>query len=238
MGTDLTDLQAKRDEILNRTARPEIDNPRVGRKQSNVEKAADRLAKLQAAAESSQRRTRVHLPRLSTAYGAMIEADLVDVSVQEVMASGILPGNARQVVSDMIARSEELSAEDRQRVGMVEIANTIANEEYGGDLMYVYSGMLQLSRALACLGTRQILFDGEPNVPEITLSMVRDDTKAHSLYIGLLDDEDLNALSGVVWQNLEEDAREAEPFPRTVDAADAVSQIEKVRGTAARTDEV
>lgn len=236
----IEELETKRRQISGESAATHAVDPATAAapRITPAGKAADRLSQLRRAAETAQRRRTVELPDLSRAYNARIEVVLTDVQVNEILGSGLLPGDSRQVVNKFVQRSEDMTANERQKVGMIDLAKQIAEEDYGGDTMAVYSGLMQLSRAMAVLGVKEFYFNGEPNVPPITLTMERDDRDAHSLYVGLLTDRDANIISGTLWQNLEAETVEAAPFPGQVHSAGPVPTFQNVERSAFRPDGV
>lgn len=212
-----------------RTAPTPMPSPGMGRRRA---RPGDRLKALQDAAAAQQKRRVVRLPGLSLAYNADITVELQSLSVQQVMASGIMPGPARQILSAFLERSEELSQVHRDRVGMDNLTDAVIHEDFNGDSVYVYSGMIQLTRTLAILGARQFFFDGEPNEPPIRLT--DNEAEADKLYIGVLPDADVEILSGAVWQDLEGQAAGATPFLGTGDADPSVRRGEALLHEAQR----
>lgn len=244
MDTTATDhLAAKRQEVLDRKAgkRPEsATRPKTARERKRG--AADILTQLTEAAQSAERANSIRLHDLSRAYTAKMGTDIeVAATVRaldprEIFASGLLPGPAREVINSFIARSEELTQAQRDNVGLADLALEIAEEEFDGDTVAVMGGFMDLTKALACLGTRELTFNGEPHATPVQLTVDKGDPTR--LYIGILTKDDVETIASAVWGASEEEAREAGPFPDPSDAADAVSALQAVEPATERASSV
>ncbi|MGI8547759.1 MAG: hypothetical protein ACR2M1_10545 [Gemmatimonadaceae bacterium] len=237
MSTTPDQLAQKRQEILNgregraqESPAPHAPEP----KQSRTQRASSKLSMLAQAASAAQQVRRVTLPDLSAAFGQLVEVELGTISVQTLLASGMLPGPAREILKSMIDRSEALTQGYRDRVGMENLVGEIADEDFGGDQVYVAGGVIQLLRALAVLGARDFYCDGEPNEPPIQLTTDKTDTTR--LYIGILTDRDVELLSGALWQGIEGVAAEATPFSGTGEPPVLVRTGEAVLDAAERSE--
>lgn len=192
----------------------------------------DRIRRLRKATQAASRQEIVNLPGLSIAYGARVDVRLIETSMQEVVASGFLPGTSRHVVSSFIRRAEEITAEDRAKLNMDSLISDVIKEEFGGDQLEVAAGVYQLLRALAVLGVKEFLFDGEPNEPNIYLTIDRDDSRPYALYVGELPEIDVEAITTAVLANIEKESADAEPFLGSSNATGIVGTIKSIRGEA------
>lgn len=217
-------------EVRRLAARDQDPTPIADRQASPFTGSVDRIASLRKAVDVQQKTHVVNLPDLSRAYRADVSVTLIDVSVQELMASGLLPGPSRRAVQAMIKKSEELTAEEQKKINMESLMRSVIKDEYQGDAVEVYGGVMAMIRAFSVLGVKEFLFDGEPNEPKIILTMDRNDPRRHSLYVGDLTDADVNAIGTAVFANIEGDASGAAPFPASGNTPNVVSTISRLRG--------
>lgn len=232
MSTTTDQLADKRQQLLE--GRQQEDVKRQTDAASPTKRTGSKLRLLAEAAGRAKHVSRVTLPGLSAAFGEHVEVDLQTISVQTLIASGLMPGGARKVIKSMIERSEELTKSNRDAVGMQDLVNRISEEDFNGDDVEVATGVAQILQALAVLGAKDFYCDGEPNYPPITLTLDPNDNTR--LWIGKLPQGDVEILSGQLWQNLEGDASVAEPFPGKGDATNPLRAVEPIRPQAERSD--
>lgn len=149
---------------------------------------------------------------LQSGYTRRVEVEIGTVPLRAVLASGILPPEGRRLTQAMLARSEEITKMQREKVGLDDMFQKIVEQEYDGDAVDAATGSLQLSMALACLGVKNFYDNGEADNPPLRLVMNEND---FGFWVGLLSDAEVTEVSNAVWARMEEDAKAAEPFPRT-----------------------